>query len=70
MEREGLAQDLEVVRVRLVEVQPEEAAACEQVRDRRPTEADLAVAAIVADLADRRAAARRRSSAPVRPFGA
>src|SRR6266496_3075732 len=49
VEPEDLAQDLEVIRVRLVEVEPEEAPARQQLRDRLTAEMHLATAAIVDD---------------------
>jgi hypothetical protein len=51
---ESLAQDLEVVLGGLIEVEPEEAAVCEQLLDRPTTEGHLAAALVVGDVTDRR----------------
>ena len=49
MEAEDVRQDLEVGRVRLVEVEPEELVLAEQLLDRLPAEVDLARAAVADD---------------------
>ena len=60
VEPEGLAQDLEVSRLRLVEVEPEETPAREQLRDLLAAEVHLGAAAIVDDVAGPRRALRER----------
>jgi hypothetical protein len=57
VEPEDLAQDREIVLVRFVEVEPEEATAREQLDDPLPTEIHLGAAAIVDNDAGRRSAA-------------
>ena len=52
MEREDLAQDVEVVSSRVAKVEPEEAAACKQALDRLTVEGDDPAALIVNDLAN------------------
>src|SRR5690348_214631 len=59
MKPEGVAQDLEVVRPRPIEVEPEEVAVCEQVGDGLPVEVNLPVTAGLADVADRSGSSRR-----------
>src|SRR5581483_12465670 len=66
MQLEDLAQDLEVRCCRLGEIEPEEAAACKQLRGRLAAELHFSATPVVADLADRRACPRQRSPTPVR----
>jgi hypothetical protein len=65
VELENVAEDLEVTRIRLVEVEPEEVAGGQQLRGLLPTEAELVAPAFMADVADRPTPARR--SPPVGP---
>ena len=64
VEPEDVAEDLEVARLRLVEVEPEEAAAREQLLDRLAAELNLAAALLVEDVADRPVLSRPGRRAP------
>ena len=68
VEPEDVPQDLEVVRPGPVEIEPEEAAAREQLRDRLTVEVDSPIAAFVTHVADRRDQARGRRGKPGRLF--
>jgi len=63
MKLEYVAEDLEVLLARLIEVEPEEVAAGVQSLDRLTIKGDLAAAAILDDVADRRAGALRLTGA-------